>query len=54
LIERLDDIYLAPASQPTAPDQPAAAVASPDNVAGVRAILGSVGKRRVVKRKKGG
>ena len=47
VIERLDDIYLRPEPNPSA------AAAAHDGV-GVKSILGSVGKRRVVKRKQKG
>jgi len=54
LIERLDDIYLRPASAPALPDGQAVTVAaSIGDSAGVRAVLGSVGNRRYVKRKGG-
>lgn len=54
LIERLDDIYLQPTPKPTAPEgQTVKAAAAASDAAGVRSILGSVGVRRVVKRKKG-
>lgn len=55
LIERLDDIYLKPEPKPSAPEgQPANFVASAKDGIGVRLVLDAVGKRRVVKRKKGG
>jgi hypothetical protein len=55
IIERIDDIYLQPSTQqPTPPDgQAVAALASPGDAAAVRSILGSVGNRRTVRRKKG-
>lgn len=54
LIERLDDIYLAPDPAPVAPEgQTVKVAASASDAAGVRSILGAVGKgRRVVKRQK--
>lgn len=55
VIEDLDDIYLQPTSKPALPEgQIVNAAASVADTAGVRDILSAVGKRRVVKRKKGG
>lgn len=55
LIERLDDAYLQPAPKPSLPEgQVVVAAASAADAQGVRSILGSVGVRRIVKRKKGG
>lgn len=52
IIERIDDLYLTPEPKPTLPEgEEAVAVASPSNGSGIRAILGSIG-RRVFARKK--
>ncbi len=51
ILERIDDIYLDPKPIPPAPEgQAVVALASSTDPAGVRSILGSVGKRRTVKR----
>lgn len=54
VIEAIDDIYLQPSQKPAPPNGPAmkAAAVATDG-AGVRAILGGIGKRRVFKRTKG-
>lgn len=53
ILERLDDAYLQPTPTPTPPEgQTVVATASASDAAGVRSILGSIGKRRVVARKK--
>lgn len=54
ILEVLDDIYLSPATtpKPTAPDgQSVTIAAAAGDGDGVKAVLGSVGVRRVVKRK---
>lgn len=53
IIERLDDLYLTPEAKPPPPPEgeEVIAVASPSNASGVRALLGSIG-RRVFARKK--
>jgi hypothetical protein len=54
VVEALDEIYLRPASKPGPPSGQAARVsAASSDGAGVRAILGGIGKRRVFKRTKG-
>ena len=54
-IEALDDIFLRPERKPVPPQgQGANATALASDAAGVKSILGAVGKRRVVKRTKGG
>lgn len=55
LIEAIDDIYLKPARQVVpAKGQTVKAVASASDGAGVRALMGSIGVRKTVNRKKGG
>ncbi len=52
IIEALDDIYLQPTPTPTAPEgQTVNVAAAASDAAGVRAIVGALGKRRV---KRGG
>jgi hypothetical protein len=54
LIEQLDDIYLRPDPQPAAPEgQAVVSAASAQDATGVKSIMGAVGNRRVVARKKG-
>lgn len=55
VIEDLDDIYLEPTPKPTFPEgQAVNAAAAVSDADGVRSILGAVGNRRAVNRKKGG
>jgi hypothetical protein len=55
LLEALDDAYLQPTPRAALPEgQTVVAAAPASDAQGVRSILGSVGKRRSVKRKKGG
>ncbi len=52
LLEAIDDIYLRPEPKPTVPEgQSVKTAASATDVAGVKSILGSIGVRRVVRRK---
>lgn len=55
ILEAIDDIFLSPGPpKPTAPEgQPVNLAASATDVAGVRSVLGSVGKRRRGVKRKG-
>lgn len=56
LIERLDDLRLHPADAkaPPAPDGQVRELASTSDGAGVKALIGGLGRRVVVRRKQGG